>query len=400
MLSFVVRSGVIGLLVIAGAFGCSAEGAKALDDLSNGFTTGGAGSTTGGAGGMGAPSGGAGGAAGMNVSSGGSGGTNAGVGGMGGTSGGAGGASAGGMAGAAGMSGGMGGASGMDQMPGGMGGAGGMEMPGGMGGMGGAAGDGDMLTGGDCCPTGNCICHGEDPTGLTNADGPFDYDTYELASGTVYYPMDAEPPFAAIAICPGFLNSGPEMAAWGPFYASHGFVLVTVWTIGSDIPEIRAIKLVAAVDELKAENDKSGSPLMGKLAGRYGTSGYSMGGGGTTIATTTEPSLMTSIGLAAWGPVGSGVTTPTLFLCGESDGVAPCFGSQDAYNRIPEETPKMIYSIPGATHFSWFGPDDAGRGASGARALAFQKVFLNGDERWREHLIGPASTGTIETNIE
>jgi hypothetical protein len=190
------------------------------------------------------------------------------------------------------------------------------------------------------------------------------------------------------------------MAAWGPFYASHGIVMVAVWTIGSDIPEIRAIKLLAAVDELKAENTKSGSPLSNKLVGWYGTSGYSMGGGGTTIATVSEQTLRTSVGLAAWGPVGRGIVTPTLLLCGDSDGVAPCFGSQDAYNGIPDTTSKMIISIAGATHFSWFGPDDAGRGTSGAYALAFQKVFLEGDDRWRTLLLKAPSNGVATTNIE
>jgi hypothetical protein len=322
------------------------------------------------------------------------------MGGSGGTgmpAGGASGMNAGGTGGIAGMSSageGGGGAGGAGEGGGGAGGAG----AGGMGaaGEGGAAGS---VTGGECCPSGDCLCHGSDPTGLTTDRGSFDVDTYENNSGTVYYPTDAEPPFAAVAICPGFLNSGPEMADWGPFYASHGIVMVAVWTIGSDIPDIRAIKLLAAIDELKMENTKSGSPLMGKLAGRYGTSGYSMGGGGTTIATTSDQTLRTSIGLAAWGPVGSGITTPTLFLCGDSDGVAPCFGSQDAYGRIPESTPKMIISIQGATHFSWFGPLDAGRGTSGSYALAFQKVFLEGDERWRPFLLEAPARGTATTNI-
>ena len=35
------------------------------------------------------------------------------------------------------------------------------------------------------------------------------------------------------------------------------------------------------------ENTKNGSPLFGKLSGRYGTSGFSMGGGGTTYAART-----------------------------------------------------------------------------------------------------------------
>jgi len=252
---------------------------------------------------------------------------------------------------------------------------------------------------GDCCPDGNCLCHGPDPTGLTNANGPYKTAKYELSTGTVYHPTDADPPLAAVAICPGFLNSGPEMAAWGQFYASHGIVLIATHTLGSDFPDVRAVKLLDAVKQLKAENTKSGSPLNGKLSDRFGTSGYSMGGGGTTIAASTDMTLKTSVGLAAWGPVGAGVSVPTLLLCGESDNTANCSQSTGAYRQIPESTPKMLITIPGANHFAWFGPDDAGRGRSGAYALAFQKVFLEGDERWRPFLITKPATGTQTTNI-
>ncbi|MND03530.1 hypothetical protein D3C83_233910 [compost metagenome] len=60
----------------------------------------------------------------------------------------------------------------------------------------------------------------------------------------------------------------------------------------------------------------------------------------------------------------------------------------------------MMFTIPGVTHFNWFGPGDAGGGASGARALAFQKVYLEGDERWKPLLISPPSGGTIATTIK
>jgi pimeloyl-ACP methyl ester carboxylesterase len=259
-------------------------------------------------------------------------------------------------------------------------------------------GTGGMGTG-DCCPDGNCLCHGPDPTALTGARGSFTVDEFELTAGTVFYPTDAEPPFAAIAICPGFINSGPEMRPWGDFYASHGFVLIATHTLGTDFPDVRATKLAAAVAELKTENDNSSSPIFGQLSGRYGTSGYSMGGGGTTIAATADPTLMTSIGLAAWGPVGEGVTVPTLFLCGESDGTAPCSGSEAAYGAMPDTTDKMLVTIPATSHFEWF-DQNAGNGRSGEYALAFQKVFLAGDERWRPLLLENPPSGSMTTNIE
>jgi dienelactone hydrolase len=244
------------------------------------------------------------------------------------------------------------------------------------------------------------LCHGEPPSELSTRPGPFKTAQLRLAIGTATYPTDAEPPFAGVALCGGFTNTGPEMADWAPYYASYGIVTVITTTDGADTPDIRATKLLAAIEALKAENTKSGSPLMGKLSGRFGTSGYSMGGGGTTIASGDKPDLKTSVGLAAWGGSGTGVKVPTLLLCGASDTTAPCSMAQGVYRGIADPTPKMMISIPGATHFSWFGPTGAGSGVSGEYALAFQKVYLEGDTRWKKLLLAKPASGTVTTNIQ
>jgi hypothetical protein len=298
----------------------------------------------------------------------------------------------GGFAGTTGESAGIGGGAGL-------GGSAGMAGMDGMAGSTGMAGMGGGGTG-TCCASGDCLCHGPDPSALTSSAGPFKTAELKLTKGTVYYPTDAEAPFAALTLCGGFTNTGPEMAPWGPFYASHGIVVMITTTLGSDNPDVRATKLLAALEELKGENTKSGSPLMGKLAGRYGTSGYSMGGGGTTIASGKGSTLKTSIGLAAWGGTGANVKVPTLLLCGTSDTTAACSMSQGVYNAIAAPTVKMMVSIQGATHFNWFGPTNAGGGTSGKYALAFQKVFLEGDERWKPLLLSKPSNGTATTNIQ
>ena len=253
---------------------------------------------------------------------------------------------------------------------------------------------------GACCADGDCLCHGPPPTELTAMAGPFKTATLKLSLGTVYYPTDAQPPFASVALCAGFTNTGPEMADWGPMYASHGIVTIITDTTGLDDPGTRGTKLLAAIKQLKDENAGTTSPLAGKLSDRYGTSGYSMGGGGTTIASGTDATLKTSVGLAAWGGSGQKVTVPTLLLCGSSDTVAPCNMSEPVYSAIAEPTPKMMIVIPNTTHFNWFGPLDAGMGTSGKYALAFQKVYLEGDERWKPLLLTKPSSGTMTTNIK
>jgi len=190
------------------------------------------------------------------------------------------------------------------------------------------------------------------------------------------------------------------MADWGTFYASHGIVTVITTTTAIDLPDLRATKLLAAIEELKGENTKSGSPLLGKLADRYGTSGYSMGGGGTTIASGTNATLKASVGLAPWGASGAGVQVPTLLLCGGSDTTAPCSMTDSAYTQIPAATQKMKVSIDGVSHLDWFGPTIAGGGTSGKYALAFQKVFLEGDQRWKPLLLSAPTNGTATTNLQ
>lgn len=180
-----------------------------------------------------------------------------------------------------------------------------------------AAVDGGGGTGpGLCCASGDCLCHGPDPTELTASNGSFATDRFTISAGTVHYPTNAEPPFAAVAICGGYFNTGPEMAPWASFYASHGIVTVIVSTGAADQPAARAAKMLAAIAELEAENADTTSPLFGNLSGRYGTSGYSLGGGATTLASASDPTLRTSVGLS----VHPG--DDHLFMLGDADRLA------------------------------------------------------------------------------
>jgi hypothetical protein len=72
---------------------------------------------------------------------------------------------------------------------------------------------------------------------------------------------------------------------WGPFLASHGIVTMTIGTnSGSDPPDTRKDALLDALETIKSEQTRMGSPLMGKLAlDALATMGWSMGGGGTLL---------------------------------------------------------------------------------------------------------------------
>ena len=69
-------------------------------------------------------------------------------------------------------------------------------------------------------------------------------------------------------------------------------------------------------------------------------------------------------------------------------------------NSRPTQRCIVPLTIAGATHFSWFGPEDAGMGTSGKYALAFQKVFLEGDERWKPPLTMMPMGGMVMTHIK
>jgi hypothetical protein len=309
------------------------------------------------------------------------------------------GGSAGGTAGSvAGSAGGvsMAGMAGDDPMPAGMGGmAGDDPMPAGMGGM-----AGGTMMGGDCCMGGDCLCHGDAPSALTNSDGPYATESYTITGvGCVYYPTDAEPPFAAVTVSDGFLGSGGcgsfQTGAWGPLLASWGIVAMIVNTGSSDQPATRGRALSEGIAAFKEENMDSASPLFEKLAGRYGTSGFSMGGGGTTYAADDDPTLLTNVAIMPWGPTsGSGIMVPSLVICGASDGTASCTShGTPFYNGVPDSVPKMRVQVSGGHN----GQPSAGGGESGEVGLAFQKLFLEGDERWRPLLVGH---GAEDTNVQ
>lgn len=285
----------------------------------------------------------------------------------------------------------------------------------------GLAGESDAASDGvsnDCCDDGDCVCRGPAPTSSTpNRNGPYRTASYSrgfrvtLAFGgaTVYYPTDAEPPFSAVVMCPGYTALQDSIADWGPFFASHGIVLVTIDTRTTlDVVQQRADALLAALASLKAENSRAASPLYGKLSeDRYGLAGWSMGGGGTWIASADHPELKSAVTLAGHNATSGGALpslgsrVPTLMLNGATDvSILGGLGqSESAYNALPATTPKLLYVMALEGHFSW-GTPRTNNNASGRYVLAWEKLFLEGDERYKQFLLerGPLAT-TFETNL-
>lgn len=226
---------------------------------------------------------------------------------------------------------------------------------------------------------------------LTNP-GPYDIDTLTEADGirngpdyagaTIYYPTNATPPFASIAIVPGFSAAPSSVAQWGPFYASHGIVTIIIGTNSPfDFPEARAAALIDALETMRQENSRTASPLEGDLdTDKFGVSGWSMGGGGAQRAAVLDPTIKGVIALCPWlTNVQLNHNSPTLIFSGENDPTAP--PAQHAnihYNATPLTTDKLLFEVDNGNH-SVANTPNGGDGAVGRIALSWAKLYLEDD---------------------
>ena len=224
----------------------------------------------------------------------------------------------------------------------------------------------------------------------------------DFRDATIYYPADAEPPYAMIVFCPGFLGTQASDRPWGPFMASHGIVFMNIDTNStSDSVQVRTKAELDALESLKAENTREGSPLKGKLAlDRFGLMGWSMGGGAAWLNGVKNPMIKTVVTLAGHNATAGGarpsaeLTVPTLMLAGTADTAVLGLGmSQPVYEVIPDSTPKLLYEVRGADHFDFNNPAYM-NGIPARYALSWQKVFLEGDMRYYGFLLekGPMAS--------
>lgn len=250
----------------------------------------------------------------------------------------------------------------------------------------------------------------EPTTASASGQGKFTVKTYtsgypdapEYADSTMHYPEGLDGPLPAIAIVPGFLSPQSSIQKWGPFLASHGIIALTIGTNSTgDQPDARATALWGAIGTIKGENTREGSPLKGKVdVDRLAIGGWSMGGGGTLIGITAHPELKAAIALCPWSPGAQfpKVTTPIIFLAAKNDQLA-AGQSQPFYDSIPDTTPKMLWERSNADHFA--NDPDNNMGAQGRYGLSWLKVFLEGDQRYKQFLLEmPPVSSDFKTNVK
>lgn len=263
----------------------------------------------------------------------------------------------------------------------------------------------------------NAQCEDVTVQSLTNP-GPFDIDTLTEADGirngpdyqgaTIYYPTNATPPYASIAIVPGFTAAPSSVEEWGPFYASHGIVTIIIGTNSPfDFPEARALALLDALETIRQENTRINSPLEDALdVTKFAVSGWSMGGGGAQRAAVLDPTVKGVVALCPWLPNPSlNHESPVLIFSGQNDPTAPPQQHANVhYNATPATTTKLLFEVENGNH-SVANTPYGGNGVVGKIALSWVKLHVEDNACYcpllsESLLVNPPAASIVQTNIE
>lgn len=214
-------------------------------------------------------------------------------------------------------------------------------------------------------------------------------DALEYGDATIYYPLDAQGLLGGVAIAPGFTERQRHINWWGSRLATHGYAVIVLDTNDPrDRPEVRAQALMAAVSTLRAEGERRGSPLFGRIdAERMAVMGHSMGGGGALLAANAySEELSAAIPFTSWQPEGnfSDIRIPTLVIAAEADDIAPVAEhAWPHYLSIPAGTQKAFVELEDADHFIANSTATTMHSVIGRYGIAWLKLHMDGDERYR-----------------
>jgi pimeloyl-ACP methyl ester carboxylesterase len=160
-----------------------------------------------------------------------------------------------------------------------------------------------------------------------------------------------------------------------------------------DRPDLRRDALLAAVHLLRRENTRQGSRLLGRMAiDKMAVMGHSMGGGGALLAAAEHGDVIrAAIPFTPWERDAdfAGITVPTLIIAGETDEIAEVEGhAWRHFMSIPSSTAKVYMEMKDGDHYL----ADTKRGKDldtvGRYAIAWLKLHMDGDERYRDFLFG------------
>ncbi len=219
-------------------------------------------------------------------------------------------------------------------------------------------------------------------------------DAPEYADATIYYPINTVAPIGGVVVAPGFTERQRHINWWGSFLATHGYaVLILDSNDVRESPEVRALALMAGVRTLREENQRRDSPLFSKLdTTKTAIMGHSMGGGGVLLAANAYSNeLSAAIPLTPWQPDGNfgDITVPTLIIAGEVDSIAPVADhAWPHYQSLATETQRAFLELKDGDHFIANSAAQTTHPLVGRYALAWLKLQMDGDERYRQFFSG------------
>ena len=263
--------------------------------------------------------------------------------------------------------------------------------------------------------------------------GPFEFSSFNESNGlissenylaaTVFYPIDAVPPYASIVMVPGAFSSETTLHQWGSYYASYGFIAMTIGIndyFNDDMSDL-AYSLLDAIEVLKQENNRLESPILNKVdIDNFATSGWSIGGGSAQYAATIDSSLKAVIalnpGLAIQDyencdnpaydyyclvPEHLNHISPVLIISSEGDTENPTdIDAAIHYNYTPESTTKMLFELEGGNHGTGLNPY-SGSGELGEKVIDWLNYHLLDNLDDCDVLLNvPSSATQFYTNLQ
>ncbi len=218
----------------------------------------------------------------------------------------------------------------------------------------------------------------------------------DYSSAIVYYPCEKQAgPFPASTLTGGWTNEKEQMDWIGSHVVTHGYIVIAMTPnnkMGLN-PQWRMAHN-AGIAKLKAENNRSGSPIAGLVnTNALQIMGYSKGGGGTLLAADDQgANLKTAQAIAPYFDTVhtlNRVKASTIIYTGTDDTVAPATQSLSMFASLPTSINRTLAYFNGFGHMVWWnnGDPDAHR-KSLTYIVSWMKVYLSGDNRYAGYVDG------------
>ncbi len=221
-------------------------------------------------------------------------------------------------------------------------------------------------------------------------------------SAIIYYPQDPKAIIiGASTLSGGFTNTKEQMSWLAEHLASHGVItLVFTPTNNQSLnPAIWSTGHKGGFQKLKSENLRVGSPIQGRVdEKKIGIMGYSMGGAGTILAVNElGTAVKAAVPICAFRPATPNVAVPIMLITGTNDVVALPAAIINAYEAMPETSPKALANFEGMTHLDVTNGGTANQQENLAYyGTAWYRVYLGGDARYKTYLSGDEQKKKVE----